>query len=133
MKKINLPSGAVLSIGDVPFKDANALNKALLKELKDLTLNTRAQVGDMLKDIFCSGFSSPEIEKCLWKCLERCTYGNGESDLKITEETFEPLEARADYMKVCVEVAKEIVAPFVKSLYAAYQEALAVMPGSTPE
>jgi hypothetical protein len=132
MKKVSLPSGATLSIGVIPFKEAKALYQALLKELKEVTLNTNMQVGDLLKDLFCISFSSPEIERALWACLSRCLYGNGEgSDLKITEETFEPVAARDDYMKVCVEVTKEAVNPFAKSLYAEYRVATAAMPVST--
>ena len=47
----------------------------------------------------------------------RCLY-NGS---KIDNDTFEAAEARQDYIKVCAEVAKENVAPFVKSLFADYQ------------
>ena len=131
MKKVVLPSGSVLSIGSVPFKDAKALYQAILRSMQDINLNTKAQVGDLLKDIFCAGFSSPEIEKCLWVCLARCLYGNGEgNDLKISEDTFEPDSARQDYIKVCVEVTKDVVDPFTKSLYAEYRVATAAMPGS---
>jgi hypothetical protein len=44
--------------------------------------------------------------------------------MKIVEDTFEPAEARDDYLKVMFEIAKENVLPFTKSLYAEYSPIL---------
>ncbi len=118
MKEIKLPSGAVLKITPSPFSDSRALYQAILKEAKDIPINSKVDMAAVYKDLFCIGFSSPEIEKCLWACFQRCTYNAGNGDLRIDEKTFEPVERRDDYMKVCMEVTKENVLPFVKSLYA---------------
>lgn len=123
MREVILPSGAVLKIGAAPFVDAKELYQAVLREVRGVEGTTYT---DIFKELVCIGFSSPLIEKCLLKCLERCTYNaaSGEGagvDLKITTDTFEPVERRDDYMKVCAEVVKENVLPFGKSLYAEFQ------------
>ena len=115
------PSGAVLKIRPAPFADAKNLYQALLSELRDVSISTKMEMGELYKQLFCVGFSSPLIEEYLWKCLEKCTYNNGKGDLKIDKDTFEPLEARDDYMSICMEVTKENVSPFAKSLYAQYK------------
>ncbi len=126
MREVKLPSGAVLKITPSPFADAKALYQALLREARGLEFSPKMEIQTLYKDLFCIGFSSPEIEASLWKCFERCIYNSGKGDLKIDKDTFEPITAREDYMSVCVEVAKENVLPFAKSLYAEFQRALAM-------
>lgn len=126
MKEIKLPSGAVLKITPSPFSDAKALYQALLKEAKHIHFNSKAEMSEVFKDFFCLSFSSPEVEARLWECLKRCQYCDKRGDLKIDKDTFEPVEAREDYTKVCAEVTKENVLPFVKSLYVEYETALAM-------
>lgn len=123
MKEVKCPSGAILKVGVAPFTDAKALYQALLKEAKGIAFHNKVELSSLYKDMFCAGFASAEIEKCLWKCMERCTYG--EKDLKISPDSFEPVEAREDFLFVCMAVAEENVGPFVKSLYAEYLRLLA--------
>lgn len=130
MRCVTCPSGAQLTIYPAPFPDAKALYKALLREARGVAINSKMELQELYKELFCLGFSSDTIEKELWKCLVRCTYNSGKGDLKIDENTFEPLEARDDYMVVCMEVAKENVLPFVKSLYAEFQKALSMTEGT---
>lgn len=127
MKEIKLPSGATLKITPSPFADAKALYQALLREVRQVGINSQTEMGEIFKNLFCMGFSSPEVEAKLLVCFKRCVYNSGKGDLKIDESTFEPIEARDDYMKVCMEVTRENVLPFVKSLYAEYQTALATI------
>lgn len=128
MKEIVLPSGRILRISQIPFADAKALYQAILSEVKDIKVDSGTQITSIFKDLFCVGFSSPKIEACLNKCMSRCTYGNGgEGDLRIDKDTFEDLQAREDYSDVCMEVTKEVVSPFGKSLFAAYSRILKEM------
>lgn len=120
MKKVKLPSGATLTITLAPFAVSKALYQAMLKEAKGVAVDSKTEMVALYKDFFCVGFSSPEIEKTLWECFQRCTYDGGKGDLKIDSDTFEPAEARDDYWTVCMEVAKENVLPFTKSLFAEY-------------
>lgn len=118
MREVQLPSGATLKVSPAPFVDAKNLYQALLRELRDLPLTNMENTEDLYKNLFCIGFSSPHIEAYLSKCLARCTYndGRGSGDRKIDGDTFEPVDCRQDYMKVCVEVAQDNVAPFMSSL-----------------
>jgi hypothetical protein len=117
-----LPSGAVLKITIAPFHDAKALYQACLEELKTLKIDPNDEIDvNLFKDLFCSALSSKKIEVALKDCLKRVTY----NDLKIDDQTFEPIEARQDYILVCFEVAKENIAPFAKSLYAEFAPLLA--------
>lgn len=121
--EIKLKSGAKLKVQVSPFAVSKALYQSMLKELKNVGLSSKTELANVFKEIFCAAFSSPEIEACMWACMERCTL-NGE---KITEDTFEPVERRDDYMQVCMEVAKANVLPFAKSLYAEYQHQLSII------
>jgi hypothetical protein len=116
-EKIEMPSGAQLAITLAPFADAKALYQAVLEELKTLKIDDQQEIGaNIFKDLFCLGFSSKKIDACLDKCFQRVTY----NDLKIDKDTWEKAEARGDYLKACIEVAKANLLPFVKSLSAEY-------------
>lgn len=117
LKELVLPSGAVLKINPAPFADSRNLYQAVMEEFKVLKLDPAAEVDvNFMKDLLCTGLSSKKIELALTKCMQRATY----NDLKITDATFEALEARDDYLTVCFEVAKENILPFMKSLYAQF-------------
>lgn len=117
MREVSLPSGAVLKVSPAPFADAKALYQAVLREAKGVNVQTGVELTTLYKELFCIGFSSELIESRLVKCFEKCLYNNS----RITDQTFEPLAARDDYMVVCMEVAKENCLPFAKSLFAEYQ------------
>ncbi len=113
---IELPSGVILTVTPAPFADAKALYQALLADLREVSIAGSSGFSDMMKEIFCRGFSSPRVEATLTKCFERCLYG----DRKIDKDTFEPSEARGDYVRVCTEVVRVNVEPFMKGLYAEF-------------
>lgn len=127
MREVKLPSGAVLRVNPAPFAHANALYKAILKEAKAVELRGGREIADLVKNAFCAGFSSPDVEAALWKCMERCQYCDQRGELRIDGETFEPVGAREDYTTVCVEVARENVDPFVKSLSSDFKRAMAAI------
>ena len=130
---VTLPSGAILKIGLSPFADAKALYQTLLRELKAATITSQIDFTALVKDVICIGFSSQAVDIVLAKCMQRCTIDYGNGDMKIDSETFEPVEARGDYVKVCVEVVKANVAPFMMSLYADFKTAVSMMDALTPE
>lgn len=123
-KEVTLPSGAKLVINPAPFKDARALYQALLEEGKALKINGTDELDvNLFKDMFCASLSSKKIEMCLTKCMERSTY-NG---LKIVEDLFEPIEAREDYLPVCLDVTLENIKPFTKALMPLFSQAMAMI------
>lgn len=116
-KEVKLVSGNKLEITMAPFAEARALYQSILSEMKGLSLDPKAEVDvNLFKDMFCTLLASKPIEAALFECMKRSTY-NG---MKISLDTFEPVEAREDYLDVCIEVAKENIAPFAKRLYAEY-------------
>lgn len=121
MREVTLASGNVLQVNAAPFADAKALYQTVLRELTVLRINGE-NAKEVFKNALCLGFSSPEIEAALAKCMARCTYAT----LKIDGQTFEPVERRGDYMKVCVEVARENIDPFLTSLFAEFEHAISM-------
>lgn len=116
IEMIKLPSGAELRITLAPFADSKALYQAMLEEMKVLKIDPSAQIENLVKDIFCIGLSSQKVEAALKVCLARATYNK----IRIDENTFEPEEARQDYIPLCFNVATENIRPFMKSLYAEF-------------
>ncbi len=125
MVEIPMPSGAILTVALSPFEEAKSLfQKTILfqiavKELNSIdfkAMNPEDMETEMVRKVFVSALSSPEVEKAIWKCFGRCLY-NG---LKITETTFEKPELWGDYTMACLEVGKANFLPFVKSLYSGF-------------
>ena len=119
-KEVTLQSGAKLNITLSPFHVAKNLYSAVLEELKELKVESDTDIDvNLIKNVFCFGFSSKKIELALNECMKRATY----EGLKISDQTWEPIEARVDYLECCYEVAKENLLPFMKSLFAKFEEA----------
>lgn len=106
-----------LKISLAPFADAKALYQALLAELKGIPLNESVDHTSLFKDLACVAFSSPKVEACVWKCMARCTIEGH----RITEDTFEPVAMRGDYIQVLMAVGRANVFPFLSSLYAEFK------------
>lgn len=114
IKQVNLPSGAILKLGVNPFEVSLALKEAVMQELKVIPFESQLEVAEIIKALFCSSVTSPQIKRCLWECFKRHTYDGGAGDLKIDLDTFQPLGNRRDYDVVCMEVAKHELTPFGK-------------------
>jgi hypothetical protein len=87
------------------------LDKIKNKQI-DLTLITPFLEIIMILD------SDENVHNSIFKCLERCLYNKE----KITIETFEPLEARADYYEVIFSCLKANLMPFFKTLFSELKE-----------
>lgn len=109
-------NNAKVVIGPAAFKDAMALKSAITKEIAnsdlDFDFEKEINVGDFAK-IALMIDSSSEVNKALFDCLSRCTYKGH----KITEATFEDVEARKDYYEICIACVKENLLPFFESLH----------------
>jgi hypothetical protein len=114
MSKVILPSGAELEIQLAPFEDGRKLQKAVAKELKSIKVSADLDLMDanFMKDVLCSAIASDEIMDALELCFKRCTYNK----LKVSKETWEPEEARGDYIQSSIEVLKANMLPFWKGL-----------------
>lgn len=112
MREVNLPSGAKLNVSSAPFKDAKQLFQVMAKEWKDLDPSVMASPSGMTA-MFMAAFSSVEVEKALWPCMVRSLY-NGQ---KIVPDTFEPEEARQDFIPAALEIVADNITPFTRGLF----------------
>lgn len=119
---LTLESGAKLDLGMAPFATGMKLFKTVANELKlvnfelgleDMNLRRLADKDiNTFKNAILQLAGSDALEAALFACMERCLY-NG---VKIDRKTFEPEDARADYLPVAWEVMKYNLAPFFKNL-----------------
>tara|TARA_Y100001963_G_scaffold17759_1_gene21928 strand:- start:24156 stop:24524 length:369 start_codon:yes stop_codon:yes gene_type:complete len=114
MKKIKLPSGAVLEVGAADFQKSRNLFKAATGQIKGVDLKQD------VKDMFLGMLASDEVEQAVHDCFSRCLY-NGE---KLSIEVFEEEKAREDYITTLVEVSMVNLSPFLKSLYVEFEKAI---------
>ena len=119
-KKIILASGKELVITPASFVRAKALYQAVLDEFKSVKIESKEELGNVMKDMACVAFASKKIESALEECMKSVLYDGK----KVNADTFEPVDARADYVPVCFEVAQENISPFLKSLYAQFSPLL---------
>lgn len=117
MREVELPSGAKLSISLASFEDGKNLYQCIASELKSLKFDENEDVGvNFFKDIFLTALSSKEIEKLIMQCAKKALYNKE----RITQETFEPEDARQDYIEALYHIAENNLAPFGKALFAKY-------------
>ena len=112
---MELPSGAVLKVTMSDFATSKALYQIIAEELKDVKVNS-SQGEQFGKDVFCVAISSKKIQAAVWECAKRATY-NGK---RIDADTFEPEEARQDYLAAMFEITRVNTVPFMKDLYAKF-------------
>lgn len=126
-EKKTLASGSVIILQMATFTLASRLMKAVATELKAVkigdALNLSAGMSpeklmgedlpvDALKDLACQLLASDKVEEALRECMKGCQY-NGEA---ITKDTFEPEDARQDYLPAAWEVITLNLSPFFKGL-----------------
>lgn len=131
MKEITLKSGAVLRIGLPPFQDSKNLFQAVIRNMKSVEINNKIETLEaFVGALLGSQLADADIEKSLWECMKQATYNSkkpGSAFIKITPEIFEPIDARGDFIDVCLEVAKENLAPFMNGLYVALPNLIAMI------
>lgn len=107
-----------------PFADAKALYQATMLELKELKLDGSTNLDyNFVKDIVCAGLSSKKFEAAVQACMKKATYDG----LPVTDDAFEPVEKRQDYIPMLYEVVKENITPFMKGLYAQFPALLEIL------
>ena len=107
---MKLPSGVELEITKTPFAVSRALFKAVIENSKNADIRGPEDYFGMVR-VFIDSLVSATVEKPLWECMKYALYNK----LKIDADTFEPEEAREDYLPVCLEVAHHNLRPFLKS------------------
>lgn len=135
MGSLDVTSGAKVVINVADFKSSMALKNAIASELSRGQFSLGSLDGDIegflemdtskLEPLLKGALlldSSEKVNEALFKCLIRCTYNGA----KITEETFEAEEARADYYEIVLECLKVNLMPFMKSLVSKFNSLSAV-------
>lgn len=106
-----LESGAKIEVQVASFEKAHRLLQAVKSTL----------IG--MENIIELVVSEP-VQPALWDCMSVVLY-NGQ---RVSRETFEPENARGDYLVVAIETLKANITPFFKSLASSSK---AVPPGQT--
>lgn len=115
-RDVTLPSGTVLKLSTAPFAEAKALYMAVAAELAQAKLELRLDQDvtvDLIKTLLFTALSSRSIDQALHACMQRATYGGKRCS---DPQTWEPAEAREDYLDALAEVAHHNLAPFTRSL-----------------
>ena len=131
-KDYTLASGAKLHVSTASFEDANALVKALTRCAKGLAISDdplKADIG-VLKDVLVEAISSDEVERALFKCMERVSY----KDIKVSKALFDDPtigdHAREDYFEICWKTVEANCGPFFVKAFSAFKVRMASVPNS---
>jgi hypothetical protein len=117
-----LPSGAVLEVTPLDCGDAYAIFQQVMKVIGlldidlsklDMTKDFKAQDIIEFKRPLAQLLSNSELEKAAKKCLTKCTYDG----MKVTEATWNPLNARQDYLFAMFFALKENCSPFLDGVF----------------
>jgi len=120
MDPITLKSGASLAVTVAPFTVARQLMKVVARELAGVEFNLDLTGFDQLsgqdinvfKNAVFKILQSDAVEAAMFECAKKCLYNNQ----SILPTTFEPEEARGDYLPVAWEVMKANLRPFFSGL-----------------
>lgn len=128
MADFQVSSGAKVNIKIASFGEVmrfkNAIQKAFSKS--GIKFELSDNISDLTQIVMLID-SDDDVFRCLFECLKKCTY-NGE---KITENTFEPEDARQDYYDIVIECLKVNFSPFLKGLASKWNTLSSVVKGSS--
>ncbi len=113
MSTFKASSGAEVVINIAPWKDAKNLKKTIEREIASLGIDFTSEP---VAIIAMKLDGSDAIDAALWPCLIRCLR-NGE---KITETTFDDIDARQDYYDIVQACVKENLGPLADSLFSKF-------------
>lgn len=127
MEEKKLSSGAVISLQIAAFDDSVSLLDELLLELVGVPLagfspeKLEELFGEditALKDAIFRLIASKKVRAVLFICMGSCKYQGPRESIatRITKDTFEKEENRADFLPVAMEVATLNVRPFFRNL-----------------
>ena len=132
--EFNLQSGAKLIVTASSFKEAQALNKALLASIKGLDIADNIMNTDV-KSFFSaivSAATSDDVERALFKCAERSSYDG----VKVTPALFDDIklaeQAREDYYEICKCIIEVNCSPFFKGVFSWFRASSTKTTGNIP-
>lgn len=116
--QIQLKSGAMLELKMAPFSKGTKLFKVIAAELKGVEIEL-GDIGNLgsrdinsLKNVVFQLIGSDALESAFFDVAQHSLH-NGQ---KIIRATFEPEDARGDYLSTAWEVIKFNIAPFLSGL-----------------
>lgn len=115
---IEKDSGVVIEIRPTGFKNAIRLKNAIMREIADHGIDLKPGVKFQEMDVsevisqVASIDCSEAVQRGLFACLDQSKYGG----LKITENTFDNMEARECYYEIMIACIKVNIVPFFKGL-----------------
>lgn len=124
MEKIMLPSGALLDVTMLSWRQGYKVTQLVARALKnvemdltDLDLKKEISAANLgmfssIKGPLLDILSNQEIIEAATLCFPRCTIDG----LKIDDDTFEKRESRGDFLLVVFYVLRENIAPFFGGL-----------------
>lgn len=115
-KSLKGKHGADIVIYSAPWRDAKMLFMAVSREASRQGVNFDDPANSFFS-LFFRLCGSIEVDSALAICLQRCTYNNE----KITDETFNSIEAREDFHQVVKECAMVNLGPLGKELYSEFE------------
>ncbi len=124
MQGFTLSTGAKLEVTESSFAEAYALEKALISSVKETNLSglqVKKDVFDMDVDVLLKSVlvmaTSPEVERCLFKCFERATYDGVKISRGLFDDPKIGLQIREDFHEICLKVAEVNCLPFLKRIF----------------
>lgn len=123
-ESIALKSGRELVLTIADFKAGNKLRKVIATELRGVDLKIDKLDPNMdisklgrdglntMKDIICQLLASDAVENCFFECAARCTIAG----VAIRRDSFEPEDARPDFLPAAQEVIIFNLKPFFANL-----------------
>jgi hypothetical protein len=115
-----LPSGAYLDVTPLSYAQAWEVAQTVIKVVEKVQLDLRGIDFESLlatdiiafKGPLCAILGSPEMNNAVKLCFNRCSY----NQVRIDDKTFEPVDARGDYLFAAFYALRENVYPFFGSL-----------------
>ena len=119
--EVKLPSGATLDITLLDYEKAFDVFQIVARQLGLIDVDfskidfEKFQLMDVMefKRPLTQILSNPDLVKVGNQCLVKCTYDG----IKITAKTWEPPEARKDYVFAIFYALKENCYPFVEGVF----------------
>lgn len=136
-EKITLKSGSTLELQMADFDDAMRLFQTIANELKTVDVHLDGLTIEQIKGTDINGIKNAILQllgstamiREIRSCAARSLY-NGN---RITKDSFNPPEARQDFLPVAWEVIKFTLAPFFAGLDLSSMMKKRTTTGSAPE
>lgn len=131
--KQELSSGATVEVSVAGFSTGWKLATAVIMAFKmhgiNLKIGEKINLESIIKDNFGGAvnglldvITSENVLKILWECGKSAIYTKNGVSQKITQDVFEPVENREDFLEAMYIVAEENLTPFFPKARMSFME-----------